>query len=79
MTSIKKAIYDGASTTVVGFAEGWIACTSLIVGGKLWTLLTDPTVKVSTLMGHIGTPACRRELAVGIAVYSLINYVSWRI
>ena len=53
---------------------------ALIAGGKLWTLMTDSSVKVSTLLGHIGTPHFRRQLAVGLAVscvsFKVFEYIS---
>ena len=63
-----KLVYGASWNAVLGFWSGWIGGGALIAGGKLWTLMTDPQVKVSTLLGYIGTPAFRRQLAVGTAV-----------
>lgn len=79
MISIRNSCYDGAWAAVEGFAGGWLAGTALIAGGKLWTVMTDPAVKVSALMGHIGQPSFRRELAVGIAVFYLAHSVLYDI
>lgn len=50
---------------------GWLGGSAIIAGGKAWTLLVNPHKKVTDLLGHIGTPGFRRELAVGVAVYTV--------
>jgi hypothetical protein len=66
--NIKDLGYESSWAAVTGFWGGWVGAGALIAGGKLWTLMTDPQLKVSTLLGHIGTPSFRRQLAVGAAV-----------
>ncbi len=63
------------NTTVGGFWSGWLGGSTILAGGKIWTMLFDPKKKVSGLLGHIGTPGFRRELAVGMAVYALTSCI----
>ena len=67
--------YNVGCSTAQQFWIGWMSGSLLIGGGKLWTILFDPQVRVSTLMGHIGTPLFRRQLAVGLATYALTSRV----
>lgn len=68
-------IYTTVNTTVQGFWTGWAAGTSLIAGGKMWCVFFDPKESVSGLLGHIGKPSFRRELAIAVAVYSFTQII----
>jgi hypothetical protein len=68
-----KLCYTSGWETVVGFWGGWLGGSALIGGGKLWTLLTKSDRKVSDLLGHVGKPAFRRQLAVGAAIACLCS------
>ncbi len=77
--NIQKFGYESSWSAVLGFWSGFLGGTAIIAGGKLWTLMTDSSVKVSTLLGHIGTPNFRRQLAVGLAVscvsFKIFEYI----
>ena len=61
--------------TATNFGRGYVAATAIIGGGKLWTILFDPQKKVHDLLGHVGTPEFRRQLAVGLGVNALCNSI----
>lgn len=63
--------YETVYKTVGGFWSGWLGGTTVLAAGKLWTLVFSPAKTTTELLGHIGTPLFRRELAVGLAVYAL--------
>lgn len=63
--------YKTLNKTAEGFAAGWLTGTAIICSGKIWSVLINSQVKVSKLIGYIGKPVFRRQLAVGFAVFSL--------
>lgn len=69
MQDLREYCYDLGYSSAYGFWCGWLGGSTILAGGKIWTLITNSEVKVSQLLGHIGTPSFRRELAVGITVY----------
>jgi hypothetical protein len=71
----KQLSYNTGWTTVQGFWSGWLAASAVIAAGKVWTVLSHSELTTSQVLGHIGTPSFRRELAVGLAVYTLTTYI----
>lgn len=63
-----QTIYAPGLNGVRSFWAGFLGGSALIAAGKLWSVLTNQA-KVSELLGHLGTPLFRRQLATGAAVY----------
>lgn len=87
--NLREYGYGMTLNSAYGFWCGWLSGSAILAGAKL-TLITNPEVRVSELLGHIGTPSFRRELAVGLAVYLCVKAIfsaivdepdtfSWRI
>jgi hypothetical protein len=52
------------------FWTGFGGVSLVMAGGKAWTVLMEPSQTVSGLLGYVGTPVFRREMAVGVLVYA---------
>jgi hypothetical protein len=65
-----------ANRYAIEFYKGWLAGVAIIAGGKVWTHLFCQTKTVPALLGHIGTPIFRQQLAVFILVSSIFWYIS---
>lgn len=69
------AISVTLNRTWMGFIAGWILGSASIVGGRAYKMYVSSEQPVHRLLGHVATPAFRRELAVAISVYAFANGV----